>query len=117
VQFIAKQTHGFSGADSGFITQRAAKLATKGAHRPAILSVPRLARPLMKMLMSRPGCPELTKAYFNKEEEEEAMRQARRSVTDVGIRWYEAFAQSMKNAGPGPFLPRCHGYCSGGPEW
>jgi len=38
----------------------------------------------------------LTKAHF-----EEAMRSARRSVTDVEIRRYEAFAQSMKNSGGG----------------
>src|SRR5215469_10659403 len=29
LEFIAKNTHGFSGADLGFITQRAAKLAIK----------------------------------------------------------------------------------------
>lgn len=38
--------------------------------------------------------PELTKAHF-----EEAMSAARRSVSDVEIRRYEAFAQSMKQAG------------------
>jgi transitional endoplasmic reticulum ATPase len=43
--------------------------------------------------------PELTKAHF-----EEAMRSARRSVTDVEIRRYEAFAQSMKNTGGGAFF-------------
>ena len=43
--------------------------------------------------------PELTKRHF-----EEAMQMARRSVTDVEIRRYEAFAQQMKNAGPGAFF-------------
>lgn len=43
--------------------------------------------------------PELTKAHF-----EEAMQMARRSVSDVEIRRYEAFAQQMKNAGPGAFF-------------
>jgi transitional endoplasmic reticulum ATPase len=43
--------------------------------------------------------PELTKAHF-----EEAMRSARRSVTDVEIRRYEAFAQSMKNSGGSSFF-------------
>lgn len=38
--------------------------------------------------------PELTKAHF-----EEAMSVARRSVTDVEVRRYEAFAQSMKQSG------------------
>ena len=43
--------------------------------------------------------PQLTKAHF-----EEAMSTARRSVTDQEIRRYEAFAQSMKTAGPGAFF-------------
>jgi transitional endoplasmic reticulum ATPase len=103
LQFIAKQTHGFSGADLGFITQRAAKLAIKesiardiertkareAAGEDAMEDDADAADPV----------PELTKAHF-----EEAMRQARRSVTDVEIRRYEAFAQSMKNAGPGSFF-------------
>jgi len=32
------------------------------------------------------------------------MQSARRSVTDVEIRRYEAFAQQMKNSGPGAFF-------------
>ncbi|KAK4994984.1 AAA ATPase cdc48, partial [Elasticomyces elasticus] len=43
--------------------------------------------------------PELTKAHF-----EEAMASARRSVTDVEIRRYEAFAQQMKNTGGSSFF-------------
>ncbi|KAL9102384.1 MAG: hypothetical protein Q9187_009130, partial [Circinaria calcarea] len=43
--------------------------------------------------------PELTKAHF-----EEAMQSARRSVSDVEIRRYEAFAQSMKNSGGSNFF-------------
>ncbi|KAK5710670.1 AAA ATPase cdc48, partial [Elasticomyces elasticus] len=43
--------------------------------------------------------PELTRAHF-----EEAMRSARRSVSDVEIRRYEAFAQSMKNSGGSSFF-------------
>ena len=35
---------------------------------------------------------------------EEAMRSARRSVTDVEIRRYEAFAQQMKNSGGSSFF-------------
>ena len=38
--------------------------------------------------------PQLTKRHF-----EEAMSAARRSVSDVEIRRYEAFAQQMKQAG------------------
>jgi len=43
--------------------------------------------------------PVLTKAHF-----EEAMQSARRSVSDVEIRRYEAFAQSMKNSGGSNFF-------------
>merc|ERR1712187_372314 len=43
--------------------------------------------------------PELTRAHF-----EEAMKSARKSVSDVEIRRYEAFAQSMKNSGGSSFF-------------
>ncbi|OAX83127.1 cell division control protein 48 [Emergomyces africanus] len=43
--------------------------------------------------------PELTRAHF-----EEAMQMARRSVSDVEIRRYEAFAQSMKNSSGSNFF-------------
>ena len=43
--------------------------------------------------------PELTRAHF-----EEAMASARKSVSDVEIRRYEAFAQSMKNSGGSAFF-------------
>lgn len=43
--------------------------------------------------------PELTKAHF-----EEAMQSARRSVSDVEVRRYEAFAQSMKNSSGSNFF-------------
>ena len=43
--------------------------------------------------------PELTRAHF-----EEAMQSARRSVSDVEIRRYEAFAQTMKQSGGSNFF-------------
>ena len=43
--------------------------------------------------------PQLTKAHF-----EEAMQAARRSVSDVEIRRYEAFAQAMKQSGGSAFF-------------
>jgi len=43
--------------------------------------------------------PQLTKAHF-----EEAMQSARRSVSDVEIRRYEAFAQAMKQSGGSNFF-------------
>ena len=96
--YIASKTHGFSGADLGFITQRAVKLAIK----ESIVFEIELARSReadsLDMDVEDP-VPELTRRHF-----EEAMQLARRSVSDVEIRRYEAFAQQMKNTGPGAFF-------------
>jgi len=103
LNFIASRTHGFSGADLGFITQRAVKLAIKEAISTDIDR--RKAREAagedvdMEDDEAEDPVPQLTKAHF-----EEAMASARRSVTDVEIRRYEAFAQSMKSSGPGAFF-------------
>jgi transitional endoplasmic reticulum ATPase len=99
VDYIAANTHGFSGADLGFITQRAVKLAIKEAISTDIERQKQRAAAGEDVEMgddAEDPVPELTKAHF-----EEAMRSARRSVTDVEIRRYEAFAQSMKNSGGG----------------
>lgn len=100
--FIASKTHGFSGADLGFITQRAAKIAIKEAISADIDRSKALQEAGDEMEVDEDAedpVPELTKAHF-----EEAMQSARRSVSDVEIRRYEAFAQQMKNAGPGAFF-------------
>jgi transitional endoplasmic reticulum ATPase len=103
LEYIASKTHGFSGADLGFITQRAVKLAIKEAI--ALDIEKRRAREAagedvnMEEEETEDPVPELTKAHF-----EEAMQSARRSVTDVEIRRYEAFAQSMKQSGGGAFF-------------
>jgi transitional endoplasmic reticulum ATPase len=100
--YIASKTHGFSGADLGFITQRAVKIAIKES---ISLDIERTkAREAAGDNMdvdedAEDPVPELTRAHF-----EEAMQMARRSVSDVEIRRYEAFAQQMKNAGPGAFF-------------
>jgi len=101
IEYIASRTHGFSGADLGFITQRAVKLAIKEA---ISLDIQRRkdreeAGEDVDMEDDEDPVPQLTKAHF-----EEAMASARRSVTDVEIRRYEAFAQSMKSTGPGAFF-------------
>jgi transitional endoplasmic reticulum ATPase len=103
IDFIASKTHGFSGADLGFITQRAVKLAIKES---ISLDIERRKKAeaagedvdAMDEDAEDP-VPQLTKAHF-----EEAMQSARRSVTDVEIRRYEAFAQSMKQSGGGAFF-------------
>jgi transitional endoplasmic reticulum ATPase len=102
IDFIASNTHGFSGADLGFITQRAVKLAIKQSISIDIER--RKAREAAGEDVdmeddAEDPVPVLTKAHF-----EEAMRSARRSVTDVEIRRYEAFAQSMKNSGGSSFF-------------
>jgi transitional endoplasmic reticulum ATPase len=103
LKYIASKTHGFSGADLSFITQRAVKLAIKQAISADIEKTKaREAAGEDAMDEDVEGddpVPELTKAHF-----EEAMASARRSVTDVEIRRYEAFAQSMKNSGPSSFF-------------
>lgn len=102
VDFIAANTHGFSGADLGFVTQRAVKLAIKQSIAIDIerTKAREAAGEDVEMAEDEEDpVPELTKAHF-----EEAMRSARRSVTDVEIRRYEAFAQSMKNSGGSSFF-------------
>lgn len=102
LQYIANKTHGFSGADLGFITQRAVKIAIKESITADINRTKALEAAGEDVPMDEDAedpVPELTKRHF-----EEAMQQARKSVSDVEIRRYEAFAQQMKNAGPGAFF-------------
>ena len=103
VKYIASKTHGFSGADLGFITQRAVKLAIKQSIQ---IDIERnrereaAGEDLMEEdVTGDDPVPELTKAHF-----EEAMQSARRSVSDVEIRRYEAFAQQMKQSGGSNFF-------------
>ena len=105
IPFIATKTHGFSGADLGFVTQRAVKLAIKESisldierHKQREAGGEDVKMEDEEMDEEDP-VPELTRAHF-----EEAMKSARRSVGDVEIRRYEAFAQSMKNTGGSSFF-------------
>ncbi|KAJ3709562.1 P-loop containing nucleoside triphosphate hydrolase protein [Lentinula guzmanii] len=95
-----KNTHGFSGADLTEICQRAAKLAI----RESIDADIRRAREKQekegddaKMEEDVEGeddpVPEITRAHF-----EEAMRYARRSVSDQDIRRYEMFSQNLQQS-------------------
>ncbi len=103
LNYIASRTHGFSGADLGFVTQRAVKLAIKQAIAIDIERTKEREANGEDVKMEEDAeedpVPELTKAHF-----EEAMQMARRSVTDVEVRRYEAFAQSMKNSAGGAFF-------------
>ncbi len=91
LNFLAKSTHGFSGADLTEICQRAAKLAI----RASIDADVRLAREKkergeesMEEDEDEDPVPQITREYF-----EEAMKFARRSVSDNDIRRYEMFSQ------------------------
>jgi transitional endoplasmic reticulum ATPase len=112
LDFIASKTHGFSGADLGFITQRAVKLAIKESIAADIKRSKELEEAGMEVDEEEEAedlVPELTRRHF-----EEAMQMARRSVSDVEIRRYEAFAQQMKNAGPGAYFKFPEGGVDGG---
>ncbi|CAL2031368.1 hypothetical protein CAEBREN_30029 [Caenorhabditis brenneri] len=98
LNFLAKNTVGFSGADLTEICQRACKLAIRESiEREIRLEKERQDRKergeeLMEDDVSDP-VPEITRAHF-----EEAMKFARRSVTDNDIRKYEMFAQTLQQS-------------------
>ncbi|XP_073978263.1 transitional endoplasmic reticulum ATPase TER94-like [Rhodnius prolixus] len=92
--YLAKMTHGFSGADLTEICQRACKLAIRQSIE-AELSHQSDLKDDLKMVVDdySDPVPELIKEHF-----EEAMRFARRSVTDNDIRKYEMFAQTLQQS-------------------
>uniref|UniRef100_A0A1I7UR41 vesicle-fusing ATPase n=1 Tax=Caenorhabditis tropicalis TaxID=1561998 RepID=A0A1I7UR41_9PELO len=98
LNFLAKNTVGFSGADLTEICQRACKLAIRESiEREIRLEKERQDRrargeELMEDDLADP-VPEITRAHF-----EEAMKFARRSVTDNDIRKYEMFAQTLQQS-------------------
>lgn len=102
LDFLAKSTHGFSGADLAEICQRAAKLAIR-ASIDADMTKERQRREREEageatmddgaVAEEEDPVPELTRAHF-----EEAMRFARRSVSDGDIRKYELFAQTLQQS-------------------
>uniref|UniRef100_A0A914VT89 vesicle-fusing ATPase n=1 Tax=Plectus sambesii TaxID=2011161 RepID=A0A914VT89_9BILA len=94
--FLAKSTVGFSGADLTEICQRACKLAIRESiERDIKLERERQERQAKgEQLMDEEEedpVPEITKNHF-----EEAMKYARRSVSDNDIRKYEMFAQTLQ---------------------
>jgi len=96
--YLAKITHGFSGADLTEICQRACKLAIRQSieeevrREKARAQNPDAVDAKMEMDEEDP-VPEITKAHF-----EEAMKYARRSVSDNDIRKYEMFAQTLQQS-------------------
>ena len=95
LEYLAKVTPGFSGADLTEICQRACKLAIRESiekdaarHRAA----KERGEAVMEMDDEDP-VPEIRKDHF-----EEAMSTARRSVSDNDIRRYEMFAQTLQQS-------------------
>jgi transitional endoplasmic reticulum ATPase len=91
---IAKSTNGFSGADLGYIVQRASKMAIKESIAYDIEREKRAKETGAEedMDMEDP-VPEIGRKHF-----EEAMQYARRSVSDSDLRRYELFAQNLQQA-------------------
>ncbi|CAH8602718.1 unnamed protein product [Dicrocoelium dendriticum] len=91
--YLAKVTQGFSGADLTEICQRACKQAIREAIEAEIRAErERQSRPNAMDDESDP-VPEITRRHF-----EEAMRYARRSVTENDVRKYEMFAQTLQQS-------------------
>ncbi|CAK5065193.1 unnamed protein product [Meloidogyne enterolobii] len=96
LNFLAKTTVGFSGADLNEICQRACKLGIRESIEKAVVKEKerqlraQKGEELMEEADEDP-VPELTRKHF-----EEAMKFARRSVSDNDIRKYEMFAQTLQ---------------------
>jgi len=94
--FLAKTTHGFSGADLTEICQRAAKMAIRESIEKEIeLEKERAAagEESMDTDDAPDPVPEITRTHF-----EESMKFARRSVSDNDIRKYEMFSQTLQQS-------------------
>ena len=94
---LTKHTHGFSGADITEICQRSCKYAIRESIERDIEREKRRAENPDAMEVGEeeeeetPGM--ITKAHF-----EEAMKFARRSVSDADIRRYQTFAQNLQQS-------------------
>lgn len=98
VNFLAKMTHGFSGADLTEICQRACKLAIRESIEKDInRERERKANGMTEEMETEADfedlVPEITRGHF-----EEAMKFARRSVSDNDIRKYEMFSQTLQQS-------------------
>ncbi|KAJ3303931.1 AAA ATPase cdc48 [Kappamyces sp. JEL0829] len=93
--FLAKNTHGYSGADLTEICQRCCKLAIRESIEKDVqrerARKESEARGEVVMEDDSDPVPVITKAHF-----EEAMKFARRSVSDNDIRKYEMFATNLQ---------------------
>ncbi|KAK2075843.1 AAA ATPase cdc48 [Prototheca wickerhamii] len=91
LDLLARVTNGFSGADITEICQRACKYAIRESIA-ADIAAGAGAGDAMDEDAADP-VPAITRAHF-----EEAMKYARRSVSDADIRKYQAFAQTLQQS-------------------
>lgn len=97
LQYLAKVTHGFSGADLTEICQRACKGAIRESIEQEIKREKERAKDgaaeaAMDVEESDP-VPEIRRDHF-----EEAMKYARKSVSEADIRKYEMFSQTLQQS-------------------
>jgi len=90
---LAKFTQGFSGADITEICQRACKYAIRESIEKDIEKEKAQLDNPDAMEDDVDEVPEITRAHF-----EEAMKYARRSVSDADIRKYQSFAQTLQQS-------------------
>ena len=94
IKFLAKITKGFSGADLTEICQRACKLAIRENIEGEIKRTKERERKGLSMdIDDDDDNAEVEKKHF-----EEAMRFARRSVSDQDIKKYEMFSQTLQQS-------------------
>jgi len=94
IEHLARVTKGFSGADLTEICQRACKLAIRECIEKDIRhEKERIEKGLEEMDDDFDPVPDIRRDHF-----EEAMKFARRSVSDADIRKYEVFAQTLQQA-------------------
>ena len=99
LEFLGKTTHGFSGADLTEICQRSAKMAIRESIEKEIEQEreknerPASDDPNAMDTEPEDPVPEITRVHF-----EEAMKFARRSVSDNDIRKYEMFSQTLQQS-------------------
>lgn len=93
IEFIAKRTPGFSGADLTEICQRACKLAIRESIEKGLEAARNQSQ------MDTEGAEPVDPVPFIRGDHfEEAMKFARRSVTDADIRKYEMFSQTLQQS-------------------
>jgi len=93
LEVLAKTTNGFSGADITEICQRACKFAIRESIYQDIMKKEKDRQASIVQDEIIDLVPEITKAHFL-----EAVKYARRSVSDSDIRKYEMFAQKLQSS-------------------